>query len=79
MTDPNHVARVRIISPDGEEGYVTAVTLRDAHSFSVWFDQDGNVCAEENGERVDALRAVEIYGLFGGAIGWRLMDAIRES
>ncbi len=39
-------------------------------------EEDGTLWAEENGERVDELRAVEIYAALGGAIGWPIVDAM---
>lgn len=68
--------RFLVTGPDGDLGYVTDVTLIDRYSFEVWYDDEGNICAKENGERVEDVRAVELYGLFGGVVGWRIMDAV---
>jgi hypothetical protein len=62
----------RLIDPDGNEWLIVPM---ESYSISIGRDDHGNLVVRENGELVtDPARAVELYGNFGGAIGWPIMD-----
>jgi hypothetical protein len=64
-----------VTGPDCEEGVIRDSILIDSGSIAIGRDEHGNLVAEENGEQVtDPARTVEIYAMFGGAMGWRIME-----
>ncbi len=64
-----------LVDADGNEWPLKLETT-SSWSVSIARDADGSLLVRENGEPVDEVRAVELYGNFGGVVGWSIMDEV---